>query len=345
MLERSIHSKKTLQIAFIFFIIGLLLAGIIWRQYSAAGVQTYQQSRLLLDTVVDLRVVASDKSQAEAALEDAFAEMQRVEHLFSKYREASQIFLINQHAGQQPVSVTDEIGELLRRALGYSERTDGLFDVRIGPLVELWGIGTERETVPGFEELEQVLAGLTSTELEIRTANDVFLSHPQGSLDLGGIAKGYSIDRAIEVLKQHGITSALLNAGGDIRCIGGKSDGSAWRIGVKHPRDKGILAIVELKNMAVATSGDYERFFLRQGIRYHHLLDPRNGLPARNCQSVTILAPSAELADVMATAVFIMGPERGLEFLEAHVELEGMIVGADGEIVKSSGFSFQPKQS
>ena len=343
MRDRSARPGKKVYSAFILFIACLLLAGITLRFRSASGIQTYRQTRILLDTVVELMLASSDERRAEEAIEAAYAEMQRVEDLLSKYREGSQIFLINQHAGRESVTVDAETSELLQRSLAYSQQTNGLFDVRVGSLVNLWGIGTDRERVPDDEELEQVVAQIASTQLEMRATDEVFLNNPQSSLDLGGIAKGYSIDRAIEVLKQYGITSALLNAGGDIRCIGGKSDGSAWRIGVKHPREEGILAIVDLKDMAVATSGDYERFFLRQHTRYHHLLDPRSGLPARDCRSVTVLARSAELADVMATAVFIMGPERGLEFLEAHADIEGMIVDADGEILTSSGFSFQPK--
>ena len=269
--------------------------------------------------------------------------MQRIEALLSRYHEGSQIFRLNQQAGQSSLAVNKEVEAILQRALSYSQETDGLFDICIGPLVDLWGIGTERERIPQPEELTQVLAYTGYTQIEVNTAGEVFLRHPKSSLDLGGIAKGYSIDRAVDILKQHGVTSALLNAGGDIRCVGAKADDSAWRIGVKHPRDEGVLAVVELEEMAVATSGDYERFFLQDDTRYHHLLDPRNGLPARSCQSVTILAPTAEQADVMATAVFIMGPERGLKFIEAHADIEGMIVDARGELVKSSGFSFQPK--
>jgi thiamine biosynthesis lipoprotein len=168
------------------------------------------------------------------------------------------------------------------------------------------------------------------------------------SLDLGGIAKGYSIDRALHVLQQSGIQQALVNAGGDIRCLGTKPDGSPWRIGIQHPRRPGVLGVVELQNAAITTSGDYERFFVRddasthEEVRYHHLLDPQTGMPARGCQSVTILTKTAEAADVYSTAVFIMGPEQGLAFIEEDPDLEGMIVRADGGIVTSSGFRYTP---
>ncbi|MCP4398917.1 MAG: FAD:protein FMN transferase, partial [bacterium] len=326
--DRFARSGKNVHIAVVLFILCLPIGGLIYQKRSAPGIQTYRQSRLLLDTVVELILVSPDETRAKEAMSAAYAEMQRVEALLSKYRQESQIFRINQQAGQQPVVVDNEVIEILRRSLAYSRQTEGLFDISIAPLVDLWGVGTEHERVPDAVELEQLLTYVNYAHINIRKAGEVFLRYPQNALDLGGIAKGYSIDRAFEVLKQHGITSALVNAGGDIRCIGRKTDGSAWRIGVKHPREKGVLAVIELKEMAVATSGDYERFFLRQNTRFHHLLDPRSGLPARDCQSVTILAPSTEQADVMATAVFIMGPEQGLEFIETHADIEGMIVDA-----------------
>jgi thiamine biosynthesis lipoprotein len=163
-------------------------------------------------------------------------------------------------------------------------------------------------------------------------------------VDLGGIAKGYSIDRAIATLRQHNIQQALVNAGGDIRCLGAKLDGTPWRIGIQHPRGTGIIGVVELQDAAITTSGDYERMFVQDGVRYHHLFDPQTGRPARGCQSVTILTALAEAADVYSTAVFVMGPERGLAFIERHPELEGMIIQADGEMIMSSGFTYTPAE-
>ncbi|PID57403.1 hypothetical protein CSB45_07730 [candidate division KSB3 bacterium] len=340
--NRFVRSRTKLSIACVFFIVGVLFAGMRWRRHLAPDVHTHRQTRLLLNTVVELIINSADEAQAQKAMEAAFAEIQRIEVLMSRDKEGSQIRLINQYAGQKAVQVSDEVKEVLERSLMYARQTDGLFDIRIGPLVELWGIGTEHEQIPLRGAIDSAIAHISTLQIAIRPNGEVFLDDPHGSLDIGGIAKGYSVDRAIEVLKQHGITRALLNAGGDIRCIGAKAEGSPWRIGVKHPRDEGILAVIELQDMAVATSGDYERFFLQENLRYHHLLDPRNGFPARGCRSVTIVASTTAQADAMATAVFIMGPQHGLEFIEAQGDIEGMIVDADGKIVSSSGFSFQP---
>ncbi len=341
--NRKTRSQHTTSVVLISVVCCLLLGGSIYRFVLVSDVRTYHQSRILLDTIVDLTVASSNEHAARQAMAAAYNEMQRLENLLSKYRQESQIYAINQGAGNAVIQVADEVRALLQRSQQYSRQTDGLFDITIGPLIDLWGIGTEHERIPDETELQQILPYINYTAIELRNDQGISVKRPDVRLDLGGIAKGYSIDRAIEILEQQHITSALLNAGGDIRCIGSKPDGTPWRIGIKHPRKEGILGVVELRDTAVATSGDYERFFVHEGIRYHHLLDPRTGMPVRDCQSVTILAQTAEMADALATAVFIMGPRQGKQFIEEQEGIEGMIIRADGEVILSSGFSFQPQ--
>ena len=152
-------------------------------------------------------------------------------------------------------------------------------------------------------------------------------------LDLGAIAKGWAVDRAMEKIMARGIHNAIIDAGGDLRIIGARPGKDFWRIGVQHPRDQGALLMTfELKDTAIVTSGDYERFFIADGVRYHHVLDPATGQPARGCQSVTVLAPTAAEADACATAAFVLGPAQGLAFLRARPGVRGVIVGADGEL-------------
>ena len=152
-------------------------------------------------------------------------------------------------------------------------------------------------------------------------------------LDLGAIAKGWAIDRATEKIMSHGIRNAIIDAGGDLRIIGGRPGKGFWRIGVQHPREPGsLLATFDLRDTAIVTSGDYERFFIADGVRYHHILDPATGQPARDCQSVTVLAATAAEADACATAAFVLGPEKGLAFLRSRPGVRGFIVGADGTL-------------
>jgi thiamine biosynthesis lipoprotein len=294
----------------------------------------------MLNTLVEITVAARNERATHKAVAAAYEEIRRIEALLSRYHPESQIYTINKHAGQGAVEVDLEVARIVRRSLQYAKLTHGAFDMTIGPVVDLWGIGTEHERVPDVAELQAILKYIDYRKVEIQGEQVIRLQSSEMKLDLGGVAKGYSIDRAIEVLQRHGITSALVNAGGDISCLGTKPDGTPWRIGIKHPRESGILGIIQLKDRAVATSGDYERVFFQNHIRFHHLFDPHTGTPARGCQSVTILAETAEVADVFATAAFIMGAQRGLEFIEERPDIEGMIVRADGEILTSSGFSF-----
>lgn len=295
----------------------------------------------MLDTLVEITVAAGNEQKAHKAVATAYEEIRRIEALLSRYHHNSQIYEVNQYAGEGSVDVDRETARIVRRSLQYAELTHGAFDITIGPVIDLWGIGSEHERVPGVAELQAVLEYVDYKKVEIRGEQEICLLSPGMKLDLGGIAKGYSVDRAIDVLQRHGITSALLNAGGDIRCLGTKPDGTPWRIGIKHPRESGILGIIQLEDMAVATSGDYERAFFHDNIRFHHIFEPHTGTPARGCQSVTILARTAEVADVFATAVFIMGAQRGLEFIEERPDIEGMIIRSDGELLTSSGFAFE----
>jgi thiamine biosynthesis lipoprotein len=336
------HSRKITRLLVMSVFAGIFLAGVVIFRLRTVP-KLYRQSRFLLGTVVDLMVVSSSERHAQEAMEAAYAEMSRAEALLNRYDDKSQIARINKRAGSEMISVDREVQEILQRSLHYAVRTDGLFDITVGALIDLWGIGTDRERVPDSEELQRTLQYVDYRYLELHVDQGVRLRFPEVTLDLGGVAKGYSIDRGIEILRSHDVTGALLNAGGDIRGFGTKIDGAPWRIGVRHPRDPGILGVVELRDRAIATSGDYERYFLSQGTRYHHIFVPHTGMPARECQSVTILAETAEEADVWATTVFLLGPERGLAFIEEETSIEGMIVNADGEIILSSGFSLNPQ--
>jgi thiamine biosynthesis lipoprotein len=338
----SAHITKVLIIC----LLGGSLVVFLIRIRRSAIPDLYHRSEFLLDTLVELTVAAPNERQAQDAMAAAYAEMRRVEALLSRYVETSQIARINRAAGEEQfVPVEPEVTAIVRRSLDYAEATTGLFDITIGSLIDLWGIGTEQEHVPAETELGEVLRLINYRDVELQGERGIRLRYPEMALDLGGIAKGYSIDRAIEVLRAHHVSSGLLNAGGDICCIGLKPDGKPWRIGIQHPREKSTMAgIIELKEGAVVTSGDYERYFIHQDTRYHHIFDPETGMPVRECQSVTILADTAERADVLATAVFIMGPEQGKTFLEHQAGVEGMIIRADGERVMSSGFSMQQVQ-
>ena len=223
--------------------------------------------------------------------------------------------------------------EMLKRAKEYCKKSQGLFDVTIGPLSDLWGFSADKEIVLPEDKTIKKLKKLVNYKDMIINEKDstVFLKKKGMSIDLGGIAKGYAIDRGSAVLKGMGITNFILNAGGDIFVSGTKDKDTLWKIGIKHPRyTNDLVADFNLKDYAVATSGDYERFKIINGVRYHHILDPRTGYSGRLSESSTILAPTAEEADATATYVFLLGWKKTLN--DKHINYPLLIVSSDGSV-------------
>lgn len=308
-----------------------LLLGLLLTQLPLSGCrpesdQILRRSQLLMGTVVEISV-RGPAATAEPAIEAAFREMARIEELMSPHVEGSDVWRLSRAVGQ--AEVAPETAEVLRLALDVEQRSEGAFDPTLGRLKELWGIETEHPRVPSETQITEALRYTGPGILQVADRR-IQKSHPEVQVDLGGIAKGYAIDRAVRVLVDAGLKHASVNAGGDIRLLGDRGD-RLWRVGIQHPRHPDqLLATIDLKDTAVVTSGDYERYFERDGIRYHHLFDPKTGRPARLCQAVTVVAPQAALADALATAAFVLGPERGLALIRAS-GAEGVLISADGK--------------
>jgi len=295
-----------------------------------------RRSQLLMGTVVEIMAVGRETAQVEGAVDAAFAEMARLEQLLSSYQPDSDISRLSQEGND--FEVAQETAAVLEMGLDVARHSNGAFDMTLGRLKLLWGFDTDHPAVPDEEQISAALVGIGPDALGLKDRH-VSKRNPQLQLDLGGIAKGYAVDRAIAILKQHGIESAAVNAGGDIYLLG-KRDNRPWRIGIQHPRQKAaVLETVRISNHAVVTSGDYERFFEQGGQRYHHIFDPKSGYPARKCQSVTIIADSVALGDALATAAFVMGPQAGLQLLSRYPGTEGLIIAADGSRFSSPGWA------
>ncbi len=293
-----------------------------------------RRSRIIMGTVVEIIALGDDPGRLEAAVSAAFEEMTRIENLMSPHIPDSDIARL---AGPVPaLEVAAETAEVLALGLQVSEASGGAFDMTLGRLKELWGMEHDNPQVPAAQEIAATLQGTGPGAL--RLAGRRVEKRAAGlAVDLGGIATGYAVDRAAALLKNTGIAHASINAGGDLRLIGDRK-GRPWRIGIQHPRQDGaMLASLELADAAVVTSGDYERFFEQDGRRYHHLFDPRTGYPAGASQSATVVAGNAALADALATAAFVLGPEAGLALLEKFPGAEGLVVGADGVAHPSPG--------
>ena len=290
-----------------------------------------------MDTFVSVTAYGAAAPDAVALVVD---ELSRLEKLFNRYDLESDISRINAAAGNAPVKVSEDTLTIILESLRYSELTRGAFDITIGPLVDAWGFGDDDREVPDEQQIASARALVNYADV-IVDSNEatVFLRREGMSLDLGGIAKGYAIDRAVEILNQSNVKSALINAGGDLYALGVKPDRSAWSVGVQDPRRASqMVAILPLSNSSVVTSGDYERFFIVESVRYHHILDPLTGWPARSgLWGVTIVAPSAVEADMLSTALFVLGAEHAEELLSQFDGSEALLIEEGGGIRLTPG--------
>jgi len=319
----------------IFLLLGFVLLLALPSLLSAQDASLFRQSRILMGTSVEVTVSQVDSKAAEEAIEAAFQEVERINRLMSHYRPDSEVSQITHHAGKKEVRVSPENLEVIERALYFSRLSDGAFDITIGPVFRLWNFREGK--IPDRETLRDQLKRVDYRKIKAdRSRSTVYLADPRMELDLGAIAKGYAVDRACGVLQKRGVENFLVNAGGDLKVGGEKEKGVPWTIGVQHPRlPSEIIGKLQPKNSGVATSGDYEKSFVKDGERYHHILVPSTGMPARECQSVTILAPSAMDADALATAVFVLGPKKGVALVEKMPAVHAIIVDRRGSVLLS----------
>ncbi len=298
-----------------------------------APAQTTSQTRELMGTLVSITVVDQPGLSSEAAIEAAFVEFGRIEDLMSTYDPDSELSQLNREGS---IEANPDLLIVTRRALELAEPTGGAFDITVKPLIELYEASYgERGVAPSPAELQAALELVDAGRVRIDGSH---ISLPPGvRLTLDGIAKGYGIDRAIESLRASGVTNALVDAGGDVRALGSKA-GEPWQVALQNPRDAAdYLAVIPLESHSVATSGDYRRYFDPQ-MQAHHILDPRSGQSAHGLISVTITAPLAMDADALATAVFVLGPERGLILVESLSDVEALLVSEQREILTSTNW-------
>ena len=277
-----------------------------------------------------------DAAQVRHAFDGATAEIQRIERLMTTWDPASEVSRINAAAGHSPVAVGAETFDVIREAIHASEMSDGCFDITFETLHGLWKFDQDLDPHPPASadvEARRKYLGYRHVRLD-EAAHTVFLDEEHVRIGLGGIAKGYAVDRAARVLEEGGLRSFYVQAGGDLFTRGMKPDGSPWVAGVRDPRgpDGDYFAMMPVSNHAFSTAGDYERGYVVGGRRYHHIIDPRTGYPATASRSVTIWAPTALLADEIDDAVFILGPERGLALVESLDGVGAIIVGADNRV-------------
>lgn len=276
----------------------------------------------------------TDVASANARIDSVFEEIRRVEGMATDYNDTSQIGRINASAGIDSIPVSDELVGLLREGLRYDSVSAGAFDISIGPIVKAWDFLSAHPHVPPQKQIDTLLPLVDEKLIAIR-GNMVYLPRKAMAIDLGGIAKGYAVDRAVRVMLRGGYKRFIIDIGGNLGVHWDGTDmldSTVAEILIRHPRRDGeYFGKFMMGTGGVSTSGDYQRFFIQDGVRYHHIIEPRTGMPARGVVSVTIVAPDATSADAMSTLVFVMGRDKGMEFIRKSPRTEGIIVYESGD--------------
>ena len=309
-------------------------------------------SREMLGTVVSIKVY-DDGPETDAAVEEAFEAIGKVGSAMNRFDPASELSMLNGTAGGGWTTVSEDLFGIIQGSVRYSGETSGAFDVTVLPIMKLWNFKAAKPEVPSAEQVAKALSvvGYNRIRLDPDSGEILLLTRGMG-IDLGGIAKGLAVDNAAKVLRERGVKSAMVLGAGNIAFVGLPPGRDFWRIGVRNPRNKDReIGTLEVAGGAVATSGDYERYVIIDGRRYSHVIDPRTGWPVEsNVASVTVLAPTGEEADALSTAVFVMGAEKGMAFVESRPGTEAAIVTVDDsgktEVLLSSGLvgRYKPKQ-
>lgn len=299
----------------------------------------------MMGTVVTFTIRGGEQQANETAIRKAAEEMQRIENLFTIYSgHDNPVKAFNRTAAGETIALPPEIDALLRTSLEVQKQSSGAFDPALGELNKLWGFSQQEapSAPPAAERIGQISRQIRNC---IRPAGKAgwrrLNMHCQ--LDFGAIAKGYAIARGMRVLKENGVTDGMINAGGDIELTGSHGD-RPWHIGIRHPRNRGeVIGTLTLeKDVSVVTSGDYERFYIFEGKRYHHILDPRSGMPARNSRSATVIGKNGALVDAWSTALFVLGP-RGLKMIERY-GMDALVVDRSGQLHMTGGFRSRLRQ-
>ena len=319
----------------------ILLAGVV---FGCAGIPSVQEpvvvtrAQMQMGTLVKITAVGRSESEAQAAAAAGFAEIRRLEALLSTWISTSELSRVNAAAGVMPVPVSLDTLTVVQRAMQAAEMTGGGFNIAIGPAVDAWRV-TEAQRIPAASELEALrpLVDLQSVHVDAR-GRTIYLEKVGMRIDVGGIGKGYATDQAVMAMQRAGAIAGVVALSGDIKTFGRLPGGKLFPVGIQHPRQEGaVLAWIDLQDEAISTAGDYERFFERDGIRYHHILDPKTLQPARGCQSVTVIAKEGVWADGLDTGIFVMGPKQGMDLVEQLPDVEAIIVDHDGRVRLSSG--------
>ena len=292
----------------------------------------------IMGTRIAVEVWHADTAAAEAAIDAVIAEMRRIDSLMSTYKPESQVSQVNREAAAGPVKVDPELARLVARALEFSRMSGGAFDITYASVGYLYDYRAGKH--PTDAEIAAALPAINWRHVVVDlSGSTIRFLEPGVRIDLGGIAKGHAVDSCIALLEARGISNATVTAGGDSRILGDRR-GRPWIVGIRHPDDRErVIARIPLEDAAISTSGDYERFFDEDGVRYHHIIDPKTGKSPHGVRSVTIIAPTSTLAEGLTKSVFILGPERGMALVAEQADVDAVVVTAEGKVLYSSGLA------
>jgi thiamine biosynthesis lipoprotein len=297
----------------------------------------FKRTTKLMGSRFEITVVANDSVQANYYINAAVSEISRIEKLISSWDPNSQTAEINRYAGIKPVKVDSELFSLIERSIALSKLTDGAFDISFASIEQLWRFDGSMSHIPSEEKIKHSVSLIGYENIELNREDSTVLLRKVGvKIGFGAIGKGYAADKAKDLLVDQGVNAGIINASGDMTTWGTQPNGQEWKVAITNPLDKHkAFAILPVTNGAVVTSGDYEKFVILQGKRYSHIIDPRTGYPSSGIISVSVFAPKAELADALATSVFVMGVEVGLNRINQLPNVECVIIDDIGNIFTS----------
>ena len=306
----------------------------------------YEKTNIVMDTAVTLNAYGENSKEA---VEESFKKLDEINEMASANISTSDVFKINDASGKSYVKVHPEIFKMIKTSLEYSKLSDGAFDITLGPIINLWGIGTENERLPSDEEIKGKLPLVGYDKISVNENDSSIMLQKEGmAIDLGGVAKGFAADEVLKIYKKYKIENGLINLGSSsIYAIGKNKEKNDWAVGIKHPRNEDpneYMGVIKLSNESLSTSGDYERCFIKDNKRYHHIIDPKTGYPADNgVMSDTIVIDGAledngMLADILTTTVFTLGPDKGLKLINSMSKVSCEITTADYKVHISDGF-------
>jgi thiamine biosynthesis lipoprotein len=317
--------------SFLFFLLALFFS-------ISASADWQRQEAAIMGTVIAVELWHEDDTRGRALIKRVLDEVHRIDNLMSSYKPDSELSVVNANAAKGPVAVSKELLSLIIRALEYSDITTGAFDITYASAGQYYDYRNSKR--PDNRQLQKVLPAIDYHHVRIdKAVSTVEFLHPGVRIDLGGIAKGYAVDLGMAMLQQAGVTTALISAGGDTRVMGKRQD-RPWNIGIRNPRnEKKIVSVIPLENSAISTSGDYERFFEEDGVRYHHILNPETGKSSHEIISSSIIGKLATDTDALSTSVFVLGVEKGLQLIDSTPGTEAVIIDNKGNLHYSAGLA------